>query len=87
MLYKSDAFEKEWKESFDGLEINEEILSKIIEKASLNPSLLRKVYDKVFVLYYSSNNNLDNSIDIVLNELCQRQYEIDKAIRGYLRSN
>lgn len=85
MLYKSDAFEKECEESFSGVEINEEIFSKIIEKASLNPSLLRQVYDKVFVLYYSSNNNLNKSIDIVLNELCQREYEINKAIREYLK--
>ena len=86
MLYKSDAFEREWKESFDGLEINEEILSKIFEKAMLNPSLLRQVYDQVFILYYSSNNDLNSSIDIVLNELVKKEYEFNKTVREYLRS-
>ena len=87
MLYKSDAFEKEWEESFGDIEINEEIMSKIWEKASINPpSSLRKVYDQVFTLYCSSNNDLDKSIDLVLNELVKRDYEINKAIREYMRS-
>jgi len=86
MLYKSDAFEREWKESFSDVEINEEILSKIMERAMLNPSLLRQVYDKVFALYYSSNNDLNGSIDIVLNELVKKEYEFNKAIKEYIRS-
>lgn len=87
MLYESDAFKREWEEAFNGVEINEEILLKIWERASINPpSSLRKIYDKVFTLYFSSNNDLDKSIELVLDELVKKEYEINKAIREHMRS-
>lgn len=74
--------EKEFDEAFKGIDINLNIMNKILYKFNVPPLMLRHVYDRVIVLN-SDGTNIYRCMNIVENELIKSDYEIKKLIREY----
>lgn len=76
--------EKEYDEEFKSVDIDLNIMDKILEKFNVPPRMLRYIYYRVTNLK-SDGTNIYKCMNIVENELIKRDYEINKLIRESMK--